>query len=243
MFEGDKQTLDAQGDHRRDRLVAAQRARASRSITRASSPATKRSTCTRCRSRWSIMGSGAVGVEFASIFRRFGSEVTIIELLPRLVPVEDEAVSAELEKSFRKQGITVADRHEGDEGDGDADGVDDRGADAPTARPQTISADISARRDRPRPVTTGLGVEAARPRAGAGYIKVDELYRTSVPDISAVGDVITLGSRSHPQLAHVSSAEGHHRRRADCRPGRAAAQLRPRARLHLLRSRRSAASA
>ena len=53
-----------------------------------------------------IMGSGAVGVEFASIFARFGSDVTIIELLPRLVPVEDEAVSAELEKSFRKQGIT-----------------------------------------------------------------------------------------------------------------------------------------
>src|SRR5919112_1797050 len=54
-----------------------------------------------------IMGSGAVGVEFASIFRRFGSEVTIIELLPRLVPVEDEAVSAELERSFKKQGIKV----------------------------------------------------------------------------------------------------------------------------------------
>src|SRR5207247_10256208 len=56
--------------------------------------------------RVAIVGSGAVGVEFASIFRRFGSEVTIFELLPRLVPVEDEAVSAELEKSFRKQGIT-----------------------------------------------------------------------------------------------------------------------------------------
>src|SRR5205823_2893048 len=54
-----------------------------------------------------IMGSGAVGVEFASIFRRFGSEVTIVELLPRLVPLEDEAVSAELEKSFRKQGIAI----------------------------------------------------------------------------------------------------------------------------------------
>ncbi len=53
-----------------------------------------------------IMGSGAVGVEFASIFRRFGSDVTIVELLPRLVPVEDEAVSEELAKSFRKQGIT-----------------------------------------------------------------------------------------------------------------------------------------
>src|SRR5581483_2080696 len=53
-----------------------------------------------------IMGSGAVGVEFASIFNRFGSDVTILELLPRLVPIEDEAVSAELEKDFRKQGIT-----------------------------------------------------------------------------------------------------------------------------------------
>src|SRR5437016_4135036 len=53
-----------------------------------------------------ILGAGAVGVEFASIFRRFGSEVTLLELLPHLVPVEDEAVSAELEKSFRKQGIT-----------------------------------------------------------------------------------------------------------------------------------------
>src|SRR3954471_6094187 len=54
-----------------------------------------------------IMGSGAVEVEFASIFRRFGSAVTIIELLPRLVPIEDDAVSAELERSFKKQGITV----------------------------------------------------------------------------------------------------------------------------------------
>ena len=53
------------------------------------------------------MGSGAVGVEFASIFRRFGSEVTLIELLPRLVPNEDEAVSAELEKAFKKRGIAV----------------------------------------------------------------------------------------------------------------------------------------
>ena len=53
------------------------------------------------------MGGGAVGIEFASIYRRFGSEVTILELLTRLVPVEDEAVSAELERSFRKQGITT----------------------------------------------------------------------------------------------------------------------------------------
>ena len=77
-----------------------------------------------------IMGSGAVGVEFASIFRRFGSEVTIIELLPRLVPVEDEAVSAELEKSFKKQGIKVHHRHEGDEREGRRERRRHRGADA-----------------------------------------------------------------------------------------------------------------
>ena len=64
-----------------------------------------------------ILGSGAVGVEFASIFRRFGSQVTIVELLPRIVPAEDEAISAELEKSFKKQGIIDSHGHEGDEGD------------------------------------------------------------------------------------------------------------------------------
>ena len=73
----------------------------------ASSRATKRSICRQVPKSIAIMGSGAVGVEFASIFRRFGSEVTLIELLPRLVPNEDEAVSAELEKAFKKRGITV----------------------------------------------------------------------------------------------------------------------------------------
>ena len=90
------------------------------------------------------MGSGAVGVEFASIFRRFGSDVTILELLPRLVPVEDEAVSAELEKSFRKQGITS---HTGAEvtsataiGDGvDIEAAAGRRPDAASCAPSTCS--------------------------------------------------------------------------------------------------------
>ena len=71
-----------------------------------------------------IMGSGAVGVEFASIFRRFGSDVTIFELLPHLVPIEDEAVSAELEKSFRKQGITAHTGARVTRATATADGVD-----------------------------------------------------------------------------------------------------------------------
>src|SRR6185503_3298044 len=71
-----------------------------------------------------IMGSGAVGVEFASIYNRFGSDVTILELLPRLVPVEDDAVSAELEKSFRKQGITSHTSAKVTRAAASADGVD-----------------------------------------------------------------------------------------------------------------------
>jgi dihydrolipoamide dehydrogenase len=91
-----------------------------------------------------IMGSGAVGVEFASIYRRFGSEVTIIELLPRLVPVEDEAISAELEKSFKKQGITVMTGTKvtkavaGRQGRGHR-GADAGGRDASSCRPSCCS--------------------------------------------------------------------------------------------------------
>ena len=77
-----------------------------------------------------IMGSGAVGVEFASIYRRFGSEVTIIELLPRLVPVEDEAVSARAREVVQEAGHHRDDRHQGDEGRGRRQGRGHRGADA-----------------------------------------------------------------------------------------------------------------
>ena len=154
-----------------------------------------------------IMGSGAVGVEFASIFRSFGSDVTILELLPRLVPVEDEAVSAELEKSFRKQGITC---HTGARVTGakaSADGVDVESQLA-DGTIEKIHAEYLLVATGRGPVTTGLDVERVGLELEKGYIKVDAQYRTNVPGISAVGDVITLGGLPHPQLAHVSSAEG-----------------------------------
>jgi dihydrolipoamide dehydrogenase len=154
-----------------------------------------------------IMGSGAVGVEFASIFNRFGSDVTIIELLPRLVPIEDEAISAELEKSFRKQGITsftnakvAAARVSGDGVDIDVQLGD--------GQAKQIRADYLLVATGRGPVTTGLNAEGVGLQMEKGYIKVDALYRTSAPGISAIGDVITLGGPGHPQLAHVSSAEG-----------------------------------
>ena len=154
-----------------------------------------------------IMGSGAVGVEFASIYRRFGSEVTIIELLPRLVPLEDEAISAELEKAFRKQGIKSLTGTKVTKALPGANGVD-IDAQTPDGKTQRIAADLLLVATGRAPVTTGLGAEQAGVSMERGYIKVDELYRTSVPNVSAIGDVITLGNRPHPQLAHVSSAEG-----------------------------------
>ena len=154
-----------------------------------------------------IMGSGAVGVEFASIYRRFGSEVTIIELLPKLVPLEDEAVSAELEKSFKKQGIKALTGTKVTKAAVSATGVD---IEAQTAdgKTQKLNAELLLVATGRGPVTTGLGVEEAGISIERGYIKVDELYRTSVANVSAIGDVITIGERPHPQLAHVSSAEG-----------------------------------
>jgi dihydrolipoamide dehydrogenase len=154
-----------------------------------------------------IMGSGAVGVEFASIFRRFGSNVTILEILPRLVPVEDEAVSAELEKSFRKQGIVchTGAKVTGAKADGDSVDIDVQLAAGTTER---LRADYLLVATGRGPVTSGLNAEEVGLVLEKGYIRVDQEYRTSVPGISAVGDVITLGTPGHPQLAHVSSAEG-----------------------------------
>jgi dihydrolipoamide dehydrogenase len=154
-----------------------------------------------------ILGSGAVGVEFASIYRRFGCEVTIIELVERLVPVEDEAVSAELEKSFKKQGITVLTGTKVTKATASGNGVNVE-AETPDGKTKKIAADLLLVATGRGPVTTGLGVEEAGIALERGYIKVDSLYRTSVPGISAIGDVITLGSGVHPQLAHVSSMEG-----------------------------------
>ncbi len=154
-----------------------------------------------------VLGGGAVGVEFASIFRRFGSQVTLIELLPRLVPAEDDAVSAELEKSFRRQGVTCYTGTRVTRAKASDDGVD-IDAQLPDGTLRTLRADYLLVATGRGPVTAGLDLERVGVETDHGYINVDAAYRTSVPGISAVGDVITLGTAGHPQLAHVSSAEG-----------------------------------
>ena len=154
-----------------------------------------------------IMGSGAVGVEFASIFRRFGSEVTLIELLPRIVPVEDEAVSAELERSFKKQGIKVLTGTRVTSAKAGAGNVDVE-AQTPDGKTVKLKAEYLLVATGRGPVTSGLGAEEAGLRLERGYIHVDREFRTNVPGISAIGDVITFDTPGHPQLAHLSSAEG-----------------------------------
>jgi dihydrolipoamide dehydrogenase len=154
-----------------------------------------------------ILGSGAVGVEFASIFRRFGSEVTLVELLPRIVPVEDEAVSTELERSFKKQGIKVMTGTTVTSAKAGANGVDLE-AQSAEGKPAKLTAEYLLVATGRGPVTSGLGAEDAGLTMDRGYVRVDAEYRTSVPGISAIGDVITFEKPGHPQLAHLSSAEG-----------------------------------
>jgi dihydrolipoamide dehydrogenase len=154
-----------------------------------------------------IMGSGAVGVEFASIFRRFGSDVTVIELLPRIVPVEDEAVSTELERSFRKQGIKVLTGTKVTSAKASANGVELE-AQMSDGKSGKLSAEYLLVATGRGPVTSGLGTEEAGLKLERGYILVDAQYRTTVPGVSAVGDVITFEKPGHQQLAHLSSAEG-----------------------------------
>lgn len=152
-----------------------------------------------------IMGSGAVGVEFASIFKSYGSEVTIIELMPKLVPAEDEAVSNELERTFKKRGIKAFTGTRVTSAKAGAKGVDitmDRGG-----KSESLNVEMLLVATGRGPVTDGLGVETIGLTMDRGYVVVDPLFATSVPGVSAIGDVITMGG-PHYQLAHVSSMEG-----------------------------------
>lgn len=150
-----------------------------------------------------VVGAGAIGVEFASMFRSFGSEVTIVEALPRIVPLEDEEVSAELTKVFKKRGITVmaGAKLNGAENNGDhvlARVTDSSGKDVELSVERMLLGIGIA------PNTSGIGLEEVGITLDQrGFIEVDEYLRTSVPNIYAIGDCIVT-----PWLAHVASAEG-----------------------------------
>src|SRR5260221_1029547 len=125
-----------------------------------------------------IMGSGAVGVEFASIFARFGSDVAVLELLPRLVPVEDTAVSAELEKSFRKQGITSHTGAKVTAATTNGDGVDIT-VQLADGQAKALRADYLLVATGRGPVTTGLNAEAFGLQLETGYVRLHAMNKTT----------------------------------------------------------------
>lgn len=148
-----------------------------------------------------VLGAGAVGTEFASIFSSFGSNVTLVEMLPRLLPIEDEEVSAELRRAFRKRKIEVMTDTKLVKVENNDDGVllalEREGLATGLAAEVLLVAVGRA------PVSEGLGLEDLGVRIERGYIEVNSFMQTAVPHIYAIGDVVNT-----PWLAHVASSEG-----------------------------------
>jgi dihydrolipoamide dehydrogenase len=149
-----------------------------------------------------VIGSGAVGVEFASIYKSFGADVTILEMLPRYVPVEDEDVSKELMRVYRKRGINGFVNAKVEKVEKKKDSV------AVTftvdGKAQTIEAEKVLVAVGRAPVTDGIGIEKTKIQVERGFVKVDEYMRTAEPGIYAAGDIVA----GFPQLAHAGFAEG-----------------------------------
>ncbi|HZP01622.1 MAG TPA: dihydrolipoyl dehydrogenase [Terriglobia bacterium] len=150
-----------------------------------------------------IIGAGAVGVEFASIFHRFGTQVTLLEMLPRIVPLEDEEISAELERAFRRQGIMVHTqaRFEKASKTGQGVSVSFTASDGKTHTQEAETLLVAVGR---APNTQGIGLEGTRIKMERGFIKVNPYMQTDEPGVYAIGDIVA-GS---PLLAHVGSMEG-----------------------------------
>ena len=150
-----------------------------------------------------IIGAGAVGVEFGSIFRSFGSEISILEYLPRLVPVEDEEISKELARSFRKRGIdtSVGAKVEKVENTKDGVKVTFTGSDGKQATKEAEKVLIAVGRG---PRTEGIGLEKTKITSDRGFVKVNEYMQTDEPGVYAIGDIVA----GMPQLAHSGSMAG-----------------------------------
>ena len=149
-----------------------------------------------------VVGAGAVGVEFASIFRSFGSEVTILEMLPRLVPVEDEEVSKELARVYRKRGINFHSGAKVEKVEETKSGVSVTFS--VDGKQQKIEAEKILIAVGRKPRTENMGLEKTRIKPDRGFVKTNEWMETAEPGIYAIGDIV-LGT---PQLAHVGAMEG-----------------------------------
>ncbi len=150
-----------------------------------------------------ILGGGVIGVEFASVWRSFGADVTIVEMAPQLLPLEDEASAKVLQRVFRRRGI-------GFELGAPFQSVSytDAGVQVTLGNGKQLGAELLLVAVGRGPVSAGLGYEENGVGVTRGFVDVNPLCQTAVPTISAVGDLVAIQGIAHPQLAHVGFAEG-----------------------------------
>ena len=150
-----------------------------------------------------VVGAGAVGVEFASIYNSFGTEVTILEALPRVVPVEDEEISAELDKSFRKKNIQIHTSSKVESVKKDAKGVTVAFTDK-DGKKQTLQAEKLLLAVGRKPMTENCGLEKSKAKMDRGFVLVGPHMETEEKGLYAIGDIVA----GLPQLAHAAMMEG-----------------------------------
>jgi dihydrolipoamide dehydrogenase len=150
-----------------------------------------------------VIGAGAVGVEFGSIFRSFGAEVTIVEFLPRAAPVEDEEISKELARLFKKRGIDVNVGCKVEKIEKTESGVKIgwTTANGKAVEKEAEKVLVAVGRG---PLTSDVGIEKTKIEVDRGFVKVDEAQQTTEPGIYAIGDIVA----GLPQLAHVGAMSG-----------------------------------
>ncbi len=149
-----------------------------------------------------VIGSGAIGVEFSTVWNSYGVDVTIVEMLPRLVPLEDEEISKELEKEFKKRGVKALTGHKVESVEATATGV--KVVVSAEGKQTTLEADQALVAIGFRPNSKGLGLEEVGVKISErGFVEVNEKMQTNVPGIYAIGDVT-----GKLMLAHVGSAMG-----------------------------------
>ena len=149
-----------------------------------------------------VVGAGAVGVEFASLYNTFGTKVTLIEALPQLVPLEDEEISKELRRLFTRKGIDVFTGARLQSAKSAGEGVE-VAFQTDSGEAKSVVADKLLMATGRSPNTSGIGLGTLGIATERGFIKVDRYMQTNVPGVYAVGDVVPS-----PQLAHVAFQEG-----------------------------------